>query len=433
MTHDPPALRPSLFRQTWALLLGIAVLMLGHGLQGTLLGVRANLAQFSTATTGVVMSGYYVGLLLGTFSAPGLVARVGHVRVFAALLSLASAAVLFHALLVEPVAWFAMRLLTGYCFSGAFIVAESWLNGAASNATRGRMLSIYMVVQMGGLAVGQFLLNLADPGGFALFVLVSVLISIAAVPMLLTAAATPPVTAPRDIGLLELYRLSPLGVVGIVGIGVAQSGLFSMGPVYASEQRLSLAAISTFMAAIVLGGVAFQIPIGRASDRLDRRWVIAAVALLTAMAAAPYGLVPGWAPTALFAGYFVVGGLTLPLYAVCVAHTNDFLSPEQMVGASSALVLAYGLGAAVGPTLTATSMQLLGPTGFPLFLAVTHALVAVFALYRMTRRPTVPADERGPFQALPNPSAVVTPLTQESARDTSEAQASRLGELQDAG
>lgn len=410
---------PGILRQTWPLLLGVAILMLGHGLQGTLLGVRANLARFSTATTGVVMSGYYVGLLLGSLSAPGLVARVGHVRVFAALLSLASAAVLLHALLVEPAAWFAMRLLTGYCFAGAFIVAESWLNGAASNATRGRLLSLYMVVQLGSLAVGQFLLNLADPSGFALFVLVSVLISVAAVPMLLTAAATPPLAAARDIGLRQLYRLSPLGVVGIVGIGMGQGGLYGMGPVYAAEQHLSLPAISTFMAAIVLGGVAFQIPIGRASDRLDRRRVIAAVALLTALAALPAVLLPEQPAPALFAGFFVVGGLTLPLYAVCVAHTNDFLAPEQMVGASGALILAYGLGAAVGPTLAASAMQVLGPRGLPLFLAATHALIGLFALYRMTRRPPVPAEARGPFQPLPNPSAVVTPLSQEAARSTS--------------
>lgn len=424
----------SILRATWALLLGIALLMLGHGLQGTLLGVRANLAEFSTATTGVVMSGYYVGLLLGSFSAPGLVARVGHVRVFAALLSLASAAVLFHALFVQPVAWFLMRLLTGYCFSGAFIVAESWLNGSASNETRGRLLSIYMVMQMGGLAVGQFLLNLADPGGFALFVLVSVLISIAAVPMLLTAMATPALTSPRDVGLLDLYRLSPLGVVGIIGIGMAHSGLYSMGPVYAAGQELSLAAIATFMAAIVLGGVIFQIPIGRLSDRFDRRWVIAAVALLTALAALPYALMAGpAAPQVLFAGFFIVGGLTLPLYAVCVAHTNDFLPPEQMVGASGALILAYGLGAALGPTLTATVMQVIGPQGFPLFLAAAHMAIVLFAFWRMTRRPTVPIEERGAFMPLPNPSPVVTPLAQESMRTTPQTHPGRAGALVDAG
>jgi MFS family permease len=421
-----------ILRSTWALLLGIAVLMLGHGLQGTLLGVRANLAEFSTATTGVVMSGYYLGLLLGSLRAPRLVARVGHVRVFAALLSLASAAVLFHALFVEPVSWFLMRLLTGYCFSGAFIVAESWLNGTASNETRGRLLSIYMVVQMGGLAAGQFLLNLADPGGFALFVLVSVLISVAAVPMLLTASAAPTVTSPRGIGLLDLYRLSPLGVAGIVGVGLAHSGLYAMGPVYATEEGLSLAAISTFMAAIVLGGVVFQIPIGRISDRFDRRRVITAVALLTAVAALPFAILPTSQPSLLFGGFFLVGGLTLPLYALCVAHTNDFLSPEQMVGASGALVLAYGLGAALGPTLTATAMQVTGPSGFPLFLTAMHAAIGLFALYRMTRRPSVPAEARGPFMPLPNPSPVVTPLAQESLRGNPEAEPTHTPETVDA-
>jgi MFS family permease len=421
-----------ILRTTWALLLGIAVLMLGHGLQGTLLGVRANLAEFSTAVTGVVMSGYYLGLLLGSLFAPGLVARVGHVRVFAALLSLASVAVLLHALFVEPVSWFLMRLLTGYCFSGAFIVAESWLNGTASNETRGRLLSIYMVVQMGGLAAGQFLLNLADPGGFALFVLVSVLISVAAVPMLLTASAAPAVTSPRDIGLLDLYRLSPLGVVGIVGVGLAHSGLYAMGPVFATEEGLSLAAISTFMAAIVLGGVVFQIPVGRISDRFDRRWVITAVALLTAVAALPFAILPTSQPGLLFGGFFLVGGLTLPLYALCVAHTNDFLSPEQMVGASGALVLAYGLGATLGPTLTATAMQVTGPSGFPLFLTAMHAAIGLFALYRMTRRPSVPAEARGPFMPLPNPSPVVTPLAQESLRGNPEVEATHTPETVDA-
>jgi MFS family permease len=423
----------TILRQTWALLAGIALLMLGHGLQGTLLGVRANLEAFPAAITGFVMSGYYIGLLLGSFSAPGLVARVGHVRVFAALLSLGSTAILFHALFIAPVAWFLMRLLTGYCFAGAFIVAESWLNGAASNETRGRLLSLYMVVQMGALAAGQFLLNLADPKGFALFMLVSVLISVASVPMLLTAAPAPTVSSPRGIGLRQLYRVSPLGVVGIVGVGVAHSGLYSMGPVFAADEGFSVAAIATFMAVVILGGVVFQVPVGRLSDRLDRRWVITAVALLTTIVALPPVLFRDLPTASLFPGFFLVGGLSLPLYALCVAHTNDFLAPEDMVGASSALILGYGVGAAVGPTLTATTMQLVGAFGYPLFLAAVHGAIGLFALYRMTRRPTVPAEERGPYIALPTPSPVVTPLGQESARTQPESHAGDAAGLAEAG
>jgi MFS family permease len=403
------------FRQTWALFLGIAILMLGHGLQGTLLGLRANIERFPDAVTGMVMSGYYVGLLVGSLRVPVLIARVGHVRVFAALLSLGSTAILFQAIFVEPVAWFLMRLLTGYCFAGAFIVAESWLNGSATNESRGQVLSLYMVVQMGGMAAGQFLLNLADPRGFDLFILVSVLISVAAVPMLLTAVAAPAVSSGRGIGLMTLYRLSPLGVVGIIGVGVGTSGLFSMGPVYANQEGLSVAAISTFMAAVIMGGVVFQMPVGRLSDRLDRRWVIAAAALLAALALLPPALLPQLPNYTLFPGFFLVGGLSLPLYALCVAHTNDFLNSEQMVGASSALVLSFGIGAAVGPTLTALSMQAIGPIGFPLFLALVHLALGLFAIWRMTRRSTVPAADRGAYMSLPTPSPVVMPMAQEKA------------------
>ena len=406
-----------ILRQTWALFLGIAILMLAHGLQGTLLGLRANIEGFPDVATGVVMSGYYVGLLVGSLRVPILVNRVGHVRVFAALLSLGSTAILFQAIFVEPVAWFLMRLLTGYCFAGAFIVAESWLNGSASNESRGTVLSLYMVVQLGAMAGGQFLLNLADPRSFDLFILVSVLISVAAVPMLLTAVAAPTVTSGRAISLRTLYRLSPLGVVGLVGTGVGTGGLFSLAPVYANQEGLSVAAISTFMAAMTLGGVAFQLPVGRLSDRLDRRWVIAAVTILTGLALLPPALLPQLPTTWLYPGFFLVGGLSLPVYALCVAHTNDFLNSEQMVGASSALILAFGIGAAAGPTLTALAMQGLGPSGFPLFLAVVHLVLGLFAFYRMTRRATVAAADRGAYMSLPPPSPVFTPLAQESARD----------------
>jgi MFS family permease len=423
----------SILRQTWALFLGIAILMLAHGLQGTLLGLRANIERFPDAVTGLVMSGYYIGLLIGSLRVPILVARVGHVRVFAALLSLGSTAILFQALFVEPVAWFLMRLLTGYCFAGAFIVAESWLNGSASNTTRGQLLSLYMVVQLGGMAAGQFLLNLADPQGFDLFILVSVLISVAAVPMLLTAVAAPAVSAGRGIGLLALYRLSPLGIVGIVGVGVGTSGLFSMAPVYANQEGLSLAAISTFMAAVIMGGVVFQLPVGRLSDRLDRRWVIAISALLTGLVVLPPAILPQLPNYTLYPGFFLVGGLSLPLYAVCVAHTNDFLTPEQMVGASGALVLAFGIGAAVGPTLTALSMQSLGPVGFPIFLAVVHLALGLFALYRMTRRAAVPAADRGAYISLPTPSPVVIPMAQEKAVAQSPTPAPTAPAMADAG
>lgn len=384
--------------------------MLGQGLQGTLLGVRASLEAFPPAVTGFVMSGYYAGLLLGSFATPRLVARVGHVRVFAALLAIGSTAILFHALLIEPVAWFAMRLLTGFCFAGAFIVAESWLNGAASNENRGALLSLYMLVQLAALTLGQFLLTAADPRGFGLFILVSVLVSLASVPMLLVPSPAPPIRPPRGVSLLELYRLSPLGVVGIVGVGFSNSALYAIGPVFAQEQGLTVALTSTFMAVIIAGGASLQWPVGRLSDVLDRRWVITSVSLLGALAAGSALILaqpPAWW---LFAQFFLVGGMALPMYALCAAHTNDFLSEEQMVGASSALLLAYCLGAALGPIVASSAMQLAGPGGFPIYLMLVQGTIGGFAVYRMTRRPAVPVDERVRYVAVSTPSPVVSPI-----------------------
>lgn len=404
---------------TWSLLFGMAILMLGHGLQGTLLGVRASLEGFPTAVTGLVMSGYFAGLLVGSFATPALVARAGHVRVFAALLSLGSTAILFHALLVDPIAWFAMRFLTGLCFSGAFICAESWLNEAATNENRGRLLGIYMLIQFGGYAAGQFLLNLADPMGFPLFLVVSVLISVAAVPMLLAATHAPEIEAPKPVSLRELYRVSPLGVVGIIGVGLSHAALFSIGPVFARDEGLSVAAISTFMAVFVLGGAVFQLPVGRLSDRLDRRLVITLVTLLTAAVAATAGVIDRPQVSLLYALFFLIGGLALPMYALCAAHTNDFLGRQQMVGASSAMLLAYGIGAALGPTLASLVMASFGARGLPGFIVLVHGGVGVFALYRMTRRAPRPNADQPSYAGLPNASPV--PLVshrQDPTRDT---------------
>ena len=329
---------------------------------------------------------------------------------FAALLSLGSTAPLAHAVFVEPVAWFAIRLLTGYCFAGAFVVAESWLNVAGSNENRGTLLSAYMTVQLGALTLGQFLLDLADPGEATLFMLVSALVTVAAVPMLLTAAPAPVIQAPRGVSLTELYRLSPLGVVGVVGVGFSSGAIYGVGPVFARAAGLDVALTSAFMAAIVAGGMVLQGPVGWVSDRFDRRWVIAAVTFLAALAAASslaLARPPAWW---LFVQFFLVGGMALPMYALCAAHANDFLRKDQMVGASSALLLSYGIGAALGPTVAALCLQALGPAGYPLFLAAVHAGIGGFALWRMTRRPAVPAEDRAPHVAVATPSPVVTPI-----------------------
>ncbi|MBK5224503.1 MAG: MFS transporter [Acidimicrobiia bacterium] len=390
---------------SWALLVGIGLLMLGTGLQSSLLGVRASLEGFDTTTTGIVMSSYYLGYLLGSIRAPHLVATVGHIRVFAAFASLASSAVLIHVLFVNPFAWSLTRMISGFCMAGLFVVAESWLNDGATNETRGSLLSVYMVVANGAMAAGQLLLNAADPLGSKLFITISVLVSLALVPAALSVRANPRFLQPVPVTLREVFHAAPLGVVGALLAGTATGALFGVGVVYAQLAALSLAETSVFMLVAILGGALLQWPIGAASDRTDRRRVIAASALGAAVVCA-IGTI-GFHDLALFGLIGVVGGLSIPLYPLANAHTNDFIEPEQVVGAGSRLVLASGLGAITGPFLASSAMAALGAAGFFWFLAMVHLLIAGFAVYRITRRAPVPVDEQSHYAVFPAESSVL--------------------------
>ena len=403
----------------WALLLGIALIMLGNGLQGTLLGVRATLEGFGTGVTGLVMTGYFAGFLAGSRIVPRLLAYVGHVRVFAALASLASGAALLHAVFVSPVSWGLIRFVTGFSFAGLFVVAESWLNDAATNRTRGQLLSVYMIIVTGGMGAGQLLLNLADPREFALFVLVSVLISFALIPITLSAGRAPVFEAPESMGARALFRMSPLGVGGAFLVGIAHGALFSMGPVYATRIGLAVDLLSFFIAAALFGGLILQWPIGWLSDRFDRRKVIVAVAWVAAGAAFGAGVAGAGSYVALIGLTALLGGMTLPLYSLCGAHTNDHLTPRQMVAASATLVLVSGAGLTLGPSIAAVTMRLTGPSGMFWSLAVVHGCVGVYGLYRMVRRDPVPLEEQRSYRPVSfRSSQVVQALASREVRDS---------------
>ena len=399
----------------WPLFVGIGLIMLANGLQGTLLALRATLEGFSTTMTGVVMSGYFLGLLVGAGPASRMVGRVGHVRVFAGLASAASVAVLVQGLFPEPVLWTIMRIVTGFCFAGLFVACESWLNDVSTNQTRGKLLSAYMVVVFSGLALGQFFLPLADPRAIDLFLLVSALISLAVVPILLALSQAPMLELPERIGLGALYRLSPLGVITAVGSGVAHGALFGFGAVYARAIGLDTTGIAWFMAAPMVGGILAQIPIGRASDRFDRRTVLCVVAFTAALAALAAGSAVAFGLVPILLATLCLGAATLPLYALSLAHTNDFLGPKQRVTASGAFVLAAGIGLSLGPVCVSAVMQAVGPGGFFAFLSGVHAAIGAFALYRMTRRAAVPLDAQGPFVGTVNRGS---PLATEIALET---------------
>ncbi len=402
---------------TWQLLLGMGILMLGAGLQGTEISLRATLAGFPAPVTGAVMSCYYLGYMAGTAVAPRLVRRVGHIRVFAAMAALASVSILVQGLIVRPLPWAVLRLGSGLCFAGIYVVAESWLNDRAGRTERGGLLALYMAVLYIGLGSSQFLLNAADPLTTAPFMLVALLICLAIVPIVVAAQQAPDIAVPRKVRYRDLYRDSPLGVVAVMVSGMISSNVFSMGPVYARLIGLGTAGVASFMAVSILSAVATQYPIGRLSDRMDRRTVIAAICVLgTAAAAAPaaFGRLPHLLLLVLTGLY---SGLALTLYSLAVSHVNDLLEPSQMVAASSALLRLNGIGAAASPVLVGALIERFGPRGYFGVLAVLTGGLAVFDLWRKMRRAPVPPERKQAFVAAP-PPATTGQLTVAAARDT---------------
>ncbi|MGB0411613.1 MAG: MFS transporter [Pikeienuella sp.] len=400
-------------RTSWPLLLGMLLLMLGNGLQGTLLGVRGDIEGFDPGLLSYVISAYFLGFLGGSRMAPVMIRRVGHVRVFAAMASLISAAFILYAAWPNLVFWGAMRLLVGFCFSCVYVVAESWLNDASDNENRGKALSVYVIVQMIGIVVAQGALGLADPAGYELFVLISVLVSISFAPILLSVSPAPHYEATKPMTLGELFNVSPLGFVGSFALGAIFSALFGMSSVYGTQSGLSLNQIATFVAAIYVGGMLLQFPIGWASDRVDRRILIVGVTAASTLACV-VAMIFGDEPTVVIVMAFLIGGTANPLYSLLIAHTNDYLNHEDMAAASSGLVFIGGVGAVGGPVIVGQMMDHLGPSGFYLYMGIIMGAVSLYGLYRMTRRAAVPVDETGPYAIIsPSASPYAAEMTQE--------------------
>ena len=365
----------------WALLLAVALLMAGRGLQGSLVGVRADLEVFGTFTTGVIISAYYAGFLIGANIIPRLLSNVGHVRAFSGLASLASTAALFHILFVNPSTWMLMRLITGMCLSGMYVVNESWLNERATNANRGRLLGIYMVVSMGSMGMGQLLLGVGDPKSFELFLLSSLLVSLAIVPVALTKIPAPHIKVAGKLKLVDMVKAAPLAAVGGLFSGAASGALVGIGPIYANRIGLPPSQIGAFIGITFLGAILFQWPLGWLSDQIPRRRVISAVALFGTFIAW-WGLSVGPSPW-LFIVMGLYGGMVFPLYSLSVSHLNDVIDYDKMVAASAGFMIINGLGAIAGPLIASLLMGLLGPSGYWWTLLGALAPIAVFAIYRI--------------------------------------------------
>jgi MFS family permease len=330
------------------------------------------------------------------------VRRVGHIRAFTALAAIASATVLGHALAIRPDVWLPLRALTGFCLAGLYVVMESWLNAQATNATRGAILSVYTTVNLTVITLGQLLVAVLEPQTFVPFAVAAMLIALAGVPLALTTSKAP--AAPEKIGVdpLWLYRLSPVGLVGCFAVGLANGPFWTLAPAFGVANGLDSGGVGLFMALVVLGGAVGQWPAGRLSDRLDRRWVILGVCLLAAAAGAALVAAALRRPELLPYAAVAFGACSIPMYALCVAHANDFVQPGQFVQASAGLLLVSALGAALGPVLASLVMSRAGSASLFAFTAGVHLLLAAFVLYR-TRRRAAP-EAKDPFVAVPRTS-----------------------------
>ncbi|MBP6493476.1 MAG: MFS transporter [Rhodoferax sp.] len=360
-----------------SLLSGVGMLVVGTGLLFAAIGAQAGLAKFSGLVTGLIMSAYFAGFVYGTYACPVIIRRVGHIRAFAAMASIASALPILHALWINPWFWGGLRFVTGVCLVGLYIVVESWLNVVATSEQRGKVFAAYMAVNGVALALGQWLILVGDRFGFVPFALVSILFSFALLPITLTPVAEPQPTEAPKLGLIELFAISPIGVIGAVGSGLLNGALFSLGHVFAQGVGFSEAGIATFMAATILGGAVFQWPVGHLSDRHDRRRVLFLVCCASAaVAIAGFFLAREYEGMLIGMGV-IYGGLSFTIYGLSVAHVNDLIDPSRVLEVTGGLLLLYGIGATVGPTLGGGVMDLMGPEALMLYLAGVLVLLVL--------------------------------------------------------
>jgi MFS family permease len=396
----------SIVQNTWSIFLGLAFLMLGNGLQGTITGWRATYEGFSAGTTGVIMTGYYIGFLLGSIITPILVKRVGHIRVFAALASMASASVLIQIMVITPPTWFVMRLITGACFAGTYVIVESWLNARSDNKSRGSVLSIYMIVTYLSMTGGQWLLNLANPKDYDLFLVASILLSLSLVPVLISRIKAPEIEIQEKISLPELISHAPTGTLTLFLVAIAHGGLFGMGAVYANKAGLDISQTVNFMSSFILMGAVLQWPIGWLSDRMDRRIMISATSMMVLLLSTVI-VIFNPAATTLILIFGVLGATSLVIYSLAIASINDRLEAEKMVEASSTMVLIYGTGSILGPSTIGFILDHLGSEGFFIHLGSTHFVILSIAVFFIFKHPRVAQEELTQYQNIPPRATMV--------------------------
>lgn len=385
-------------------------MQLSNGLQGTLLPVRANLDDFSVFSIGMLGSAFHGGLVLGCFICPWMVKRVGHIRAFTAFAAIASIAALIHMIIVSEIVWWLARAFTGICFAGMQIVIESWLNERATNKTRGTILSIYTLVNLVLIIAGQQLMNVADPNGVLLFTLASIILSLSVIPVALTTSPSPsPITRIR-LRLKWIYSISPAGVIGAIGVGLANGAFWGMGALYAQKIGLSIQQIALFMSVAVIGGALFQWPLGWLSDRIDRRIIIIVSCMGASISAVLIATGVFYDVQMLFILVAIFGGFSLPMYALCLAHANDHVDAIDTLEVSGGLLLLYAVGATLGPFIASSLMELTTPGFLFIFTMLIHASIAALIFWRVRISEPIAYAEKDSFVALPETLPAINEL-----------------------
>ena len=387
------------FASIAALLLSAAFLLTGHGLQVALLPVRAHLENFATLEVGILGAAYFLGFAAGCLIGTRIIRRVGHIRTFAAMVCLASTMALAHAMFAAPALWWLCRAITGLCLAVLFIVIESWLNARSDNANRGRVFSIYTIIHLTMVSVGQMILVLDDPMEFVLFSGASILVSLSALPVALTRAEAPAPFGAVRMNVAHFYRRAPVGVVGAVVVGLTNGAFWSLAPVFVQQNPLArdTDTVAIFMSVAVVAGAIGQWPMGRVSDRMDRRKIILVASLASAVVGAAMAMFADEWPNGLLVFPFLFGAVVFPLYTLCAAHINDWVATDEYVDAAAVLLVLYAVGAIGGSVLGSGAMHLLGPNGLFYFTAAVHGALAVFAAARLFVRPPRVSDEHESF------------------------------------
>ncbi len=393
------------------LLIAAAILLAGNGVQGTAIAVRGAAEGFSTGLIGLMGTAYFAGFLLGSIYVVRILNAVGFIRTFAALAAIAASGTLLLMVIVDPVAWIAIRFVVGFCFVGLFSTVEGWINSSVPNEVRGRVLSIYRIIDIAAVTGAQFMLPVLGAGGFVLFAVMSIMITLSLVPVSLADRSSPKAPAAVGFDLRKIWVLSPLACIGCVAIGATNAAFRLIGPLYAEGIGLGISDVATFMSAGIVGGAVLQFPLGYLSDRYDRRTILLIVTMFAVAAGMFLTMFAGSSPVLNYVGIFAFGAFALPLYSLSAAHANDHAGRGDHALVAAGLMFFFSIGAMIGPFASSLVMEFFGVNALFTYTSLVHLTLAVATIWRMRRRAGVPVDERSPFAVLLRTSPTFAKLT----------------------